>query len=99
MPTRAETSATLEVELFTAANDLKNAMGAVASYTGNPNPATLAHFTTQYQNAVGEWDDSVKTIWGIAAESNPPTVDERASGDGIRRAGRAPRSSGVGRHA
>lgn len=63
-----------EAELFTAADDLKNAMGAVVAYTGNPNPATLAHFTTQYENAVGEWDDSVKTIWGIAAESNPPTV-------------------------
>ena len=63
-----------EVELFTAANDLKNAMGAVVAYTGNPNPATLAHFTTQYQNAVSEWDDGVKTVWSIAGESNPPTV-------------------------
>ena len=63
-----------EVEVFTAANDLKNAMGAVVAYTGNPNPATLAHFTSQYQNAVGEWDDGIKTIWRIAGESNPPTV-------------------------
>ena len=63
-----------KVELFTAANDLKNAMGAVVAYTGNPNPATLAHFTSQYQNAVGEWNDGVKTVWSIAGESNPPTV-------------------------
>jgi hypothetical protein len=63
-----------EVELFTAANDLKNAMGAVVAYTGNPNPATLAHFTSQYQNAVGEWDDGVTTIWTIAGKTKPPTV-------------------------
>ena len=63
-----------EVELFTAANDLKNAMGAVVAVTGNPNPATLAHFTSQYQNAVSEWDDGVKTVWSIAGESKPPTV-------------------------
>lgn len=65
---------TAEVELFTAANDLKNAMGAVVAVTGNPNPATVAHFTSQYQNAVGEWDDGVKTVWSIAGESKPPTL-------------------------
>jgi hypothetical protein len=63
-----------EVELFTAANDLKNAMGAVVAWTGNPNPATLAHFTSEYQNAVGEWNDGIQTVWSIAGESNPPTV-------------------------
>jgi hypothetical protein len=63
-----------EVELFAAANDLKNAMGAVVAYTGNPNPATLAHVTSQYQNAVGEWDDGVTTVWSIAGESKPPTL-------------------------
>lgn len=63
-----------EVELFTAANDLKNAMGAVVAYTGNPNPATLAHFKSQYQTAVGEWDDGIKSVWSIAGERKPPTV-------------------------
>lgn len=63
-----------EVELFTAANDLKNAMGAVVAYTGNPNPATLAHFTSQYQPAVAEWNDGVRGVWSIAGESKPPTL-------------------------
>jgi len=63
-----------EVELFTAANDLKNTMGTVVTLTGDPNPANVAHFTSQYQNAVGEWDDGVKTVWSIAGESKPPTL-------------------------
>jgi hypothetical protein len=63
-----------EVELFTAANDLKNSMGAVVAYTGNPNPATLAHFTSQFQNAKSEWNDVVRTVWRVAGESTPPTV-------------------------
>ena len=63
-----------ETEVFVAANDLKNAMGAVVAYTGDPNPATLAHFTSQYQNAVSEWNDGIRTIWRIAGERRAPTV-------------------------
>jgi hypothetical protein len=63
-----------EIELFTAANDLKNAMGAVVDYTGNPNPASLAKFTSQYQNAVGEWDQGVREVWSIADERKSPTL-------------------------
>jgi hypothetical protein len=63
-----------EVEVFTAANDLKNAMGAVVTYTGNPNPETLAKFTSQYQNAVVEWDQGIRAIWRIAGERRAPTV-------------------------
>jgi hypothetical protein len=32
------------VEIFSSADGLKNAMGAMVAYTGNPNPATLPHF-------------------------------------------------------
>jgi len=63
-----------EVEVFAAANDLKNAMGAVVAYTGDPNPATLAHFTSLYQTAVSEWNDGIRTIWRIAGERGAPTV-------------------------
>jgi hypothetical protein len=63
-----------EVEVFTAANALKNAMGAVVAYTGNPNPATLAHMTSQYRTAVGEWNQGISTIWRIAQERGAPTV-------------------------
>ena len=59
---------------FTAANDLKNAMGAMVAYAGTPNAATLAHFTSQYGTARAEWNDSVRTIWHLAHEKNPPTV-------------------------
>jgi hypothetical protein len=63
-----------EVEVFGAANDLKNAMGALVSYTGDPNPATLAQFTTQYQNARGEWNAGVRAIWRMAGREHPPTI-------------------------
>jgi hypothetical protein len=62
------------VEVFTAANELKNAMGAIVAYTGNPNPATLAHFTSQYTPAREEWNEGVKAIWSLAHKSKPPTI-------------------------
>lgn len=62
------------VEVFSSANGLKNAMGAMVAYTGNPNPATLAHFTSQYTPAKEEWNEGVKTIWRLAHEPNPPTI-------------------------
>jgi hypothetical protein len=71
------TSGTLgddETEVFGAANDLKNAMGALVAYTGNSNPATLAQFKTQYQNAVGEWNDGVSGVWSLAGKMNAPTI-------------------------
>ena len=37
-------------------------MGAVAAYTGRLNPATPARFASQYQNAMGEWNDGAQTI-------------------------------------
>jgi hypothetical protein len=63
-----------ETEVFDAANRLKNSMGALVKYTGNPNPATLASFTTQYQPAVAEWDAGIKKIWRIAHRKHPPTL-------------------------
>ena len=63
-----------ETEVFAAANDLKNAMGAAVAYTGDPNSATLAQFTTKYQKAVGEWNDGVQAIWTLAGKSDPPTL-------------------------
>ena len=63
-----------QLNAFSGANDLKNAMGALVAYTGDPTPATLAHFTSQYQNAASEWDSGVRTIWRLAHRKHPPTV-------------------------
>lgn len=68
-----------ELEVFTAANDLKNAMGALVTYTGSPNPATLAQFTTQFQTARGEWNDGVRVVWDIAGRRGAPTLDVGSS--------------------
>jgi hypothetical protein len=55
-------------ELSEGANELKNAMGGLIAYTGNPNPATLAHFTIQLEAAKGKWNEGVDQIWTIARE-------------------------------
>jgi hypothetical protein len=76
--------ATLEVE--EGANELKNSMGALVAYTGNPNPATLAHVNVQFEHAKSKWDEGVTTIWSLAHESKAPTLEpttqEGASGTG-----------------
>jgi hypothetical protein len=55
-------------------NDLKKSIGALVTYLGAPNAATLASFTTQYQKAKGEWNSGVTTIWQLAGKSKPPAV-------------------------
>jgi hypothetical protein len=62
-----------ELLVFSGANDLKNAMGAIVTYTGDPNPATLASLTSQYKQAVSEWNAGVRSIWK-AAKKSPPVV-------------------------
>jgi hypothetical protein len=56
------------LQLSEGANELKNAMGAIVAYTGNPNPATLAHVSTQLEGAKAKWNEGVDEIWTIAGE-------------------------------
>lgn len=63
-----------EGNVLLGADDLKNAMGAMVAYAGNPNPATLAHLTIQYGVAASEWNDGVRVIWRIARRAHPPAV-------------------------
>lgn len=67
------TDATLE--LSEGANELKNAMGALVAYTGNPNPATLAHFTTQLEAAKRKWNTGAEAVWGLAKEPGAVTLN------------------------
>jgi hypothetical protein len=67
-------SSDAQLEVFGAANDLKNAMGAIVAWTGNPNPATLAHATSQLKTAFAEWNDGVRTIWHAAHKHDAPTI-------------------------
>ena len=62
------------LEIFSSANNLKNAMGALVAYTGNPNPATLAHFSTQYQPAVAEWNKGIEAMWHLGDKSGVPSI-------------------------
>jgi hypothetical protein len=63
-----------EVQVSSGASDLANAMAALAAYTDSPSSATLAQFTSQYQNARSEWNSGVQTIWRIAGHGNPPAI-------------------------
>jgi hypothetical protein len=49
-------------------------MVAVDAYTGSFNPATLARFTSRYQNAMGEWNDGAQTIGASHTDRYPPPV-------------------------
>lgn len=61
--------------LTNAINELKNSMGALVAYTGNPNPATLASFKTQWQTAVGDWNQAVVEIYA-GKTGTPPTIGQ-----------------------
>lgn len=63
-----------ELNAFSGANDLKNAMGALVAYAGDPNAATLAHFSSQYSQARVEWNAGVREIWRLAHRKKPPTI-------------------------
>jgi hypothetical protein len=63
-----------ETEIWHSANELKNAMGSLVTYTGNPNPATLARFTAQYGPAREEWDRGVDRVWGRADVHPAPRI-------------------------
>jgi hypothetical protein len=63
-----------ELNVFAGANDLKNAMGGLVAYSGDSNAATLAHFKSQYQSAVGEWNSGIRTIWRMAHRRRPPVL-------------------------
>ena len=62
------------VEVFTASGELRDAMYDLVSYTGTPNPKTLATFSTQYSRAVADWNQGVTDLWSSAKESGPPTI-------------------------
>jgi len=66
---------TVDGAFFVAMNDLKNSMAALGTYTGNPNPATLASFSTQYGNAAAEWNAAVLSVWSVAGITPAPTLD------------------------
>lgn len=63
-----------ELSVFSGTSDLRDAMSALVTYTGTPNAATLAQFTTKHQSAVAEWNRGVRTIWKLANTPKPPTL-------------------------
>lgn len=62
------------IEVWTASGELRDSMADLAAYTGNPNPATLARFTTNYDHAAANWNQGVDDLWASAHEKMPPTI-------------------------
>jgi hypothetical protein len=58
-----------EAGLSVAANDLKNAEGALVAFAGGPNPATAAHAVAQFNAGIAEWNQAVQYIWQAAGVS------------------------------
>jgi hypothetical protein len=67
-------SASGPVEVWTASGELRDAMANLVTYTGNPTPATLARFTTLFDQGVADWNQGVSDLWSSAKEANPPTI-------------------------
>lgn len=60
-----------DINLSVAVDDVKSSVGALVTYTGNPNAATLASFSTQYATAVSEWNSAVDAIYAGTSEKPP----------------------------
>jgi len=60
-------------EMSGALNDLKNAIGTLTAYAADPTTTAFARFTSQWQAAVGRWNDGVTKVYA-GAQSTPPTI-------------------------
>jgi hypothetical protein len=60
------------VDIEVATNDLKNSMGALVAYAGDPNAATLAHFNSQFTTGTDEWNAAVAALYR-GHSGTPPT--------------------------
>jgi hypothetical protein len=64
-----------ELQLFTASEELRDAMSDLVTYAGNPNAATLAPLNSKFEQGVSDWNSAVRYIWHIANEAGgPPSV-------------------------
>jgi hypothetical protein len=68
------TLGTGERQVVLGAHGLQNAMKAIVAYADSPTRARLARMTLQYQTAVTEWNDGVRTIWHVAHSPGPPII-------------------------
>jgi Mce-associated membrane protein len=75
--TRAATGAVgdAEVEVYTARRDLAQSIAGLVAFTDDTRSATLAGVTSQFESAVGEWNDGIRVIWSAAGRAaSEPTI-------------------------
>jgi hypothetical protein len=63
-----------ETQVFGACEELRDAMFDLVTYSGNPNPATLARLNSKFETGRGDWNSAVRYIWHVAQQAGPPTV-------------------------
>jgi hypothetical protein len=57
--------------MYDGLNELKNSMGALVGYLGDPNPATLASFSTQFDRGKSEWNEGVLAVYAESSQTKP----------------------------
>jgi hypothetical protein len=64
-----------EVEVFTATRDLARSIAGIVAFTNDTRSATLSGVTSEFDSAVGEWNDGVRVIWSAAGRAaSEPTI-------------------------
>jgi hypothetical protein len=63
-----------ESEAGTGANELNYAMGELVRYARHPRPVTLARYRAYERNGVERWNESLRELWRLAREPNPPLL-------------------------
>ena len=63
-----------ESEAGTGSNELNYAMGELVRYARHPRPRTLARYRAYERNGVLRWNESMRELWRLAREPNPPLL-------------------------
>ncbi len=69
-----EELSTLEAQLFESSGELKNAMAALVTYSGDPRAAQLVPYTTYIKSASEKWNEGVTQLWYVVKAGMPPTI-------------------------
>jgi hypothetical protein len=63
-----------ESEAGTGSNELNYAMGELVRYARHPRPVTLARYRAYETRGVERWNESMRELWRLAREPNPPLL-------------------------
>lgn len=67
-----------ELSVGTAAGELRDAAGSLASWSKNPTAAGAQAAVDAFTPAVSDWDSAVAAAWKAAGVATPPTINSGA---------------------